>query len=125
MDIRVDTKTLQGAVEEILREYGDVVYNATNEGLGAAEKVLVENLKAASPRKTGKFAKAWKGSGKKYKLMRFVGNTTTVNGKKGEVPLSNILEFSTTRGKPFIGKTYAASVEAMATAVIAEIKKEV
>lgn len=125
MDVKVNTSTLQSAIEDILREYGDVVYKATEEGLDAAESVLADNLKAASPKKSGKFAKGWKGTKRKYKLSRFVGNSTTVPGKGGEIPLSNILEFSTTRGKPFIGKTYAASVEAMAAAVVAEIKKEV
>ena len=115
----------QDAVEDILREYGDVVYQATEEGLAAAEKVLVTELKAATPQKTGRFRKGWRGTGKKYKLMRFVGNSTTVKGRGGEIALSNIFEYSTLRGKPFIKKTYENSVDKMAAACVAEIKKGV
>ena len=123
--VKVDSRNLQDAVMDILREYGDVVYEATEEGLDAAVKVLVKNLKIASPQKTGEFAKSWKSKGKKYKLVRYVGNTTTVQGKKGEkIALANILEYSTTRGKPFIKRTYENSINEMAEAVVNEIKKE-
>jgi hypothetical protein len=123
--MKVDINNLQVAVEDILRDYGDLIYQATEEGLTAAENVLIKNLKAASPKKSGKFAKSWKSKGKKYKLKRYVGNTTMVQGKKGEIPLSNILEYSTTRGKPFIKRTYESSINEMATAVVTEIKKGV
>ena len=49
IEIKVNTASLQSAVEDILRDYGDVVYEATAEGIKAAEKVLIKNLKAASP----------------------------------------------------------------------------
>jgi hypothetical protein len=123
--VKIKAEDLQDAIADILRDYGDVVYEATEEGLDAAEKVLIKNLSAASPRgKTGKFAKSWKSKGKKYNLVRYVGNTKTVPGKKGDIPLSNILEYSTIRGKPFIKDTYYASIEEMAAAVVAEIKEE-
>lgn len=125
MDVKIRPGDLQAEIEKALREYGDIVYRATEEGLEAAQNVLIEELKAASPKRTGKFAKAWKGTGKKYKLMRFVGNSVTVKSGKKEVPLSNILEYSPTRGKPFIKRTFDASVEKMAAAAVAAIKKEV
>lgn len=116
----------QDAVMAILEAYGDVIYQATEEGLTAAEKVLVKNLKAATPKKTGRFKKGWKGTGRKYKLVRYVGNTTTVEGKGGErIALANIFEYSTTRGKPFLRQTFEASIDEMAAAVVAELKKEV
>lgn len=124
-NLKIKVADLQDAIAGILRDYGDVVYEATEEGLDAAEKVLIKNLKAASPKKTGEFAKSWKSKGKKYKLVRIVGNTKTVPAKKGkEIPLANILEYSPVRGKPFIKDTYYASIEEMAAAVVAEIKKE-
>lgn len=116
---------LQEAIEDALREYGDVIYQATEEGLDAAEKVLVDELKAATPKKTGRFRKGWKGTKRKYKLARYVGNTTTVTGKKGEeIAQANIFEYSTTHGKPFIKNTYENCIDKMAAAVVAEIKKE-
>ena len=123
---KIDVNNLEVAIADILREYGDVVYQATEEGLTAAEKVLINNLKASSPKDKGEYAKSWKGKGKKYKLRRYVGNTKMVPGKSGEIPLSNILEYSSKsphQGK--IKQTYEESINEMAAAVVAEIKKEV
>jgi len=122
---KVDVNNLQVAIGDILRDYGDVVYKATEEGLTAAEKVLINNLKANSPKDKGKYAKSWKGKGKKYKLHRYVGNTKTVPGKSGEIPLSNILEYATkSPHQGLIKRTYESSINQMAAAVVAEIKKE-
>lgn len=125
---KVDINNLEIAIADILRDYGDVVYKATEEGLTAAEKVLINNLKANSPKSPGggEYAKSWKSKGKKYKLKRYVGNTKTVKGKSGEIPLSNILEYS--QKSPHQGKIkqiYNSSINQMAAAVVAEIKKEV
>ncbi|WP_352416382.1 hypothetical protein [Oscillibacter ruminantium] len=133
MDIKIKPGDLQGAVENILREYGDQVYVATDEGLAAAEKVLIENLKAATPvinptkmpkgYKDKHFRKSWKGTGKKYKLLRFVGNSATVFSKKHDsISLANIFEYSK-KGHPFIKNTFENSIPAMAAAVVSEIKK--
>lgn len=123
----ISVNNFQKAIMESLREYGDVVYKATNESLGAAEKVLIKNLKSSSPKKTGDYAKHWQGTGKKYKLARYVGNTTTVKGPKSNtIPLSNVLEYykhSPHKGE--IQETYNKSVDEMATAAVAEIKKGV
>lgn len=125
---KVDINNLDEAIADILREYGDVVYQATEEGLTAAEKVLINNLKASSPKSPGggRYAKSWKGKGKKYKLRRYVGNTKTVQGKSGEIPLSNILEYSSkSPHQGLIKRTYEESINEMAAAMVAEIKKEV
>ena len=122
----IDINNLEVAIADILREYGDVVYEATEEGLNAAEKLLISNLKAASPKgETGEYQKSWKSKGKKYKLKRYVGNTKMVKGKSGEIPLSNILEYSSkSRHQGFIRRTYEASINEMAAAVVAEIKRQ-
>lgn len=129
---RIDVDNLEVAIGNILEEYGDVVYKATEEGLTAAEKVLIKNLKASSPGKNektgakGEYKKGWKSKGKKFKLKRYVGNTKTVKGKKGEIPLSNILEYSTkSKHQGLIKRTYEESIDEMAKAVVNEIKKEV
>ncbi len=116
--------SIGGAIEKIVKEYSDTIYYATEEGLDEAEKILINELSAASPVKSGKFARSWKGKGRKYKLQRYVGNTKTVEGKSGKIPLSNILEYSTIRGKPFINRTYQSSINKMTAAIIAAIKKE-
>lgn len=125
MEVRVDTKDLEVAIADILAEYGDVIYKATEEGLTAAEKVLIKNLKANSPRDTGDYAKGWKSKGKKFKLRRYVGNTKVVQGANGEIPLSNILEYATkSPHQGHIKRIYNNSIDEMAQAVVKEIKKE-
>lgn len=122
----IKAEDLQGTINEMLREYGDIVYQATEEGLNAAEKVLIKNLKASSPKLSKEYSKAWKSKGKKYKLRRYVGNTKMVKGKQGEIPLSNILEYSpSSPHQGLIKYTYYSSINEMAQAVVNEIKKEV
>lgn len=117
---------LSDAISDILAEYGDVIFIATEDGLDAASDVLIRNLKAASPKKSGKFAKNWKSKGRKYKLRRYIGNSTTVfSDKHGEIALANILEYSTTRAKPFIKETFENSVPEMAQAMVNKVKKGV
>ena len=122
---KIDIDNLEVSIAKILSEYGDVVYQATEEGLTAAESVLIKNLKSASPKKTGDFSKSWKSKGKKYKLKRYVGNTKMVASGKDKIPLSNILEYSSKSvHQGLIKKTYEGSIKEMAAAVVAEIKKE-
>ena len=117
---------LSDAISDILAEYGDVIFIATEDGLDAASDVLIRNLKAASPKKSGKFAKNWKSKGREYKLRRYIGNSTTVfSDKHGEIALANILEYSTTRAKPFIKETFENSVPEMAQAMVNKVKEGV
>jgi len=114
----------QDALNDMLREYGDAVYVATEEGLDAAAYTLMAELKSESPKQTPskrKFALRWKV--KKYKMARYIGNSTVVTDKSGnKISLANILEYSTIRGKPFIKMTYNNSANKMAEAVFKKIK---
>ena len=120
--VRVDG--LNDAIMEALSEYGDVIYQATEEGLDAAAYTLMGELRSATPGSTPhkqNLAKRWKV--KRYTLSRYVGNSTVVKGKSGEeTSLINILEYSTTKGKPFVKQTFEASINKMVAAVVAEIK---
>ena len=120
---------LQDAIEDMLREYGDVVYIATEEGLDAAAYTVLAEIKDATPRgETKMFYKRWKveGSQGTYKLRRYIGNSTQVEDSKGnKIALANIFEYSTVRGNPFIKRTFENSIPKMAAAVVAKIKQEV
>ncbi len=124
---RVDPYELAVSIGDILRDFEDDVYEATEEGLTRAEKILIANLKADSPAGTTKqYRKAWKSKGKKYKMRRYVGNTKTVQGKSGEIPLSNILEYgSKSPHKGRIKKVYEESLNQMVDAVKKEIEEGV
>ena len=115
------------SIGDILRDFEDDVYNATEEGLTRAEKILINNLKADSPEgPSKKYRRAWKSKGKKYKMRRYVGNTKTVQGKSGEIPLANILEYgSESPHKGRIKKTYEESLNQMVDAVKKEIEEGV
>lgn len=124
----VDVDNMAVVIEETLKEFGDLVYNATEKGLDAAQNVLIRNLEARSPEgPSKKFRKGWKSKGKKYKTRRYVGNTKTVPARGGEeVPLSNILEYSQkSPHRGLIKAIYYDSIEQMEAAIVAEIKKEV
>lgn len=133
----IDINNLEVAISDILKEYGDVVFKATDEALGAGEKVLIKNLKSASPSDSGEYKKSWRGTGGKYKLKRYVGNTKTITErikykiktqrvKHKETPLSNILEYSPqSPHQGLIKRTYQSSVNEIASAIVNEIKKGV
>ena len=126
--MKIRAEDLQAEIEKTLNEYKDLVYVVTEEGLSAAEKVLISNLKNDSPiGETKEYKKGWKGTGKKYKLLRFVGNTKTIKAKKrGEIPLSNVLEYSPkSKHRGRIKQTYNASIDQMTAAAISTIKREV
>ena len=124
---KITLDNLDKELKNLLSEYGNTVFEAVNDkGLAAAEKVLVVELKAASPEgETGELKKGWKGSGKKYKMVRFVGNTKTVDdGSGGQIPLTNILEYSTTHGNPFIKQTFESSEDKMTDALVTAVRQE-
>ena len=107
----------------MLRQYGEHVLEAAEDGLDKAEGYILERLEEASPKGTGGFSRAWEGSGRKYKLARFIRNSKMVPSKtSGEIPLSNILEYSKRHGKPFIRRTIKNSTAAACAAAVKEIK---
>lgn len=123
--VKIKAEDLERALAERLQEYGEQVFRITDEAVQAGTDVLKEELKAASPRRTGKFARGWVDSGSKYKNKRYIGNNTMVRGKNGsKVSLINILEYSTTRGNPFVQATFDKSVGKIADAIIQKFKEE-
>jgi HK97 gp10 family phage protein len=92
-------------MNEMLEEYTAEVLKASDEAVDEAAKLMKERLEQNTPRGSGKTASSWrvKKDGKK----RIIRNTRKVKGKKGgNIPLVNILEYSTVHGHPFVQKTY-------------------
>lgn len=117
-------------ISEMVEEYGNTVYKATEKGLDKGANELKEDLHNASPEDTTEFKKSWKV--KKYNLKRSIGNTKEVEFsasgrkkfKKGKkIPLINILEYSTVRGKPFVKATFEKDSDKITNIIIEEIKK--
>ncbi|MBR0518639.1 HK97 gp10 family phage protein [bacterium] len=91
----------------------------------AIEKVsdeLINQLKSNSPRKTGNYAENWTKSS--YNKKVFIGNTTNVNGRnKTQIPLINILEYSTKHGKPHVQKIFENNLTKLENIIISELEK--
>jgi hypothetical protein len=118
----ININDLASEIQKELKDYSNKVFIQNQNALDETEKVLINNLKQNSPANTGLFKKSWKSKGRKYKNKRYVGNTKTVgNG----IPLVNILEYSPTKGKPFVQKTFEASIPAMVSKFTETIKKGV
>lgn len=126
MTVVISVDKLLDALSDVLDEYKDLVTIATESGLDEAAQVFIKNAPAFSPKKTGKYARNWrvKQTKKKYRLRRYVGNTTKVEDVEWEkqIPLINILEYSTIRAKPHVQKIFDASVEGMIDAIKRNLK---
>ena len=122
--MKINVDELEISIAEILKDFNEDVFTATEDGLDAAQKILIKEMKDASPDgETHEFKKGWK-SKRKYKSKRYVGNTKMVKSKAGDIPLSNILEYSqNSKHRGFIKRTFEASQEKMASAIINTIKR--
>ena len=127
MSKRIESSGIAVTIEDILEEYADQIVLTTDEALDAAQKVLIDNLKAQSPQDSGDYAKSWKSKGKKYKLRRYIGNTKMVKGKGGnELPLSNVLEYADkSPHKGHVKRIYEASYNDMMRAAEKKIEEGV
>lgn len=123
--VKITANELERELAKMLEEYGEQVYRLTDEAIAEGAKVLKAELEDASPRNSGKFARNWTDTGDTYKNKIYVGNKFKVNGKNGaRIPLINILEYSTTRGHPFVQATFDKSVGKVADAIIRKYKEE-
>lgn len=93
-----------------------------NSAIEKASDELINQLKINSPRKTGNYSENWTKSS--YNKKVFIGNTTNVNGKnKKQIPLINILEYSTKHGKPHVQKIFENNLTKLENIIISELEK--
>jgi len=122
---KIKTDGFELAFEEILKKYQSLLTSTTEEGLDDAAEVFIQNARIMSPKRTGNYSQSWAIYPKKYHLKRYVGNTKTVKGTKGSnIPLINILEYSTKHGNKHVQKIFNASIEGMIDAVSKKIKEK-
>lgn len=109
-------------LKEILNQYSNEVFEAKERGLDKASDYFVERLEDASPVRTGKLKESWLRTDK-YKGVRYVGNSAV--GSKNEygygIPLTNLIEFSS-KGKPFIRKTFEENKDKLIEIIKGEIE---
>ncbi len=123
------SSTLQNfsaAVKEALNEIMDMTYEQIDKGLDKAMDYMIDKLAAATPEGTGLTKDSWKGEGK-YKNVRYINNTRTrpgnpLNGEGSEVPVVNMLEYSSIKGKPFVARTVQAEQQNIINIIKGEIE---
>ena len=86
-------------IQDVQKEVGDTL----NEGLEEATDYLADKLQAKTPVKTGVTKNSWVKQ-KKYRNVKYINNTSV--NKQG-YPIINVLEYSKTKGKPFVRKVVA------------------
>lgn len=104
-------------LKDILDEYTNELKEKKEIALDKASDFFVERLEEVSPVDTGEFKKSWVRT-TKYKSVRYVGNTRTA--KNSQIPLSNLIEFSS-KGKPFIRKTFEKHREEIVNIIKGEL----
>ena len=83
---------------DMLGDYTEQIDNAIAAGADEAAQLFINHASAVSPKDTGEYRNCWTTNDSKGRYKRYVGNAKTVKGKKGNIPLINILEYSTVRG---------------------------
>ena len=114
------------AVKEALNEIVDVTYEQIDKGLDKAMDYMIDKLVAATPEGAGLTKESWKGEGK-YKNVRYINNTRTRPGNPlkhegANVPVVNLLEYSSIKGKPFVARTVQAEQQNIINIIKGEIE---
>lgn len=86
-------------IQDVQKEVGDTL----NQGLEEATDYLADKLQAETPVDTGVTKASWIKQ-KKYRNVKYINNTSV--NKQG-YPIINVLEYSKTKGKPFVRKVVA------------------
>lgn len=102
------------AIMEVIGSYHAKALEAISKGAEDGAKIFIEEAKKVSPPFDGesksksktRYRDSWAIKDRpKAKYVRSVGNAKKVKGKNNtNIPLINILEFSTVRGRPHVGK---------------------
>lgn len=113
---------LDEELKEVLNKYSNELFEAKERGLDKASDYFVEKLEDASPVRTGKLKQSWSRTDK-YKGVRYVGNSAVgSNNKQGYgIPLTNLLEFSS-KGRPFIRRTFEENKDKLIEIIKGEIE---
>lgn len=115
---------LEEELKSVLDEFSNELMAQKEVALDKAADFLVDKLEENSPvGETGEFKKSWTRT-KKYKGVRYVGNTD-VGGKNEygqNIPLANLIEFSKNK-KPFIRATFEQNKDKIIDIIVDELNK--
>lgn len=84
----MEAKDLGKAIRKELQNYAKVEKKILNEAVKQATKEAVKELKATSPRDTGKYGRSWRSKTEK----KTTGDSSTIYAGNGEYRLTHLLE---------------------------------
>lgn len=102
-------------IQDVQKEVGDTL----NEGLEEATDYLADKLQAKTPVKTGVTKNSWVKQ-MKYRNVKYINNSAT--NKKG-YPIINVLEYSKTRGKPFVRRVVSRERKNIERIILQKMEK--
>ena len=119
------------AIMEVIGAYRTKALEAISKGAEDGAKIFIEEAKKVSPPFEGTskgsphYRDCWAIKDRpKAKYVRSVGNSKKVKGKNNtSIPLINILEFSTVRGRPHVSKAVQNSKDRIFTLYMSYLEK--
>ena len=102
-------------IQDVQKEVGDTL----NEGLEEATDYLADKLQAKTPVKTGVTKNSWVKQ-MKYRNVKYINNTAT--NKQG-YPIINVLEYSKTKGKPFVRRVVSRERKNIERIILQKMEK--
>ena len=122
---------MDDALRQIIGNYQTKALDAIAKGADEAANLFIKEAQKVSPPFEGTskgnphYRDCWSIKNRpKAKYVRSVGNTKKVKGKNGtKIPLINILEYSTTSGRPHVGKAMQNSEGQILQLYISKLEK--
>jgi|CZCB01.1.fsa_nt_gi hypothetical protein len=102
-------------IQDVQKEVGDTL----NEGLEEATDYLADKLQAETPVDTGVTKNSWVKQ-MKYRNVKYINNTAT--NKQG-YPIINVLEYSKTKGKPFVRRVVSRERKNIERIILQKMEK--
>ena len=102
-------------IQDVQKEVGDTL----NEGLEEATEYLADKLQAETPVDTGVTKNSWVKQ-MKYRNVKYINNTAT--NKQG-YPIINVLEYSKTKGKPFVRRVVSRERKNIERIILQKMEK--
>ncbi len=102
-------------IQDVQKEVGDTL----NEGLEEATEYLADKLQAETPVNTGVTKDSWVKQ-MKYRNVKYINNTAT--NKQG-YPIINVLEYSKTKGKPFVRRVVSRERKNIERIILQKMEK--
>ena len=102
-------------IQDVQKEVGDTL----NQGLEEATDYLADKLQAETPVDTGVTKASWIKQ-KKYRNVKYINNSAT--NKQG-YPIINVLEYSKTRGKPFVRRVVSRERKNIERIILQKMEK--